>query len=98
MDLALLTPSGWESVATAVEAGVRLWAGVVPTRGARPGAADLAERVHRPWRTVGLPATGLADVVLTPTCGLAGLAPPAVRAVLTRTREAAAALAELASE
>lgn len=98
VDLALLTPSGWESVATAVEAGVRLWAGVVPTRGALPGAADLAERVHRPWRTVGLPATGLADVVLTPTCGLAGLAPPAARAVLTRTREAAAALAELASE
>ena len=33
VDIALLTPKGWESVAATVESGVDLWAGVVPTVG-----------------------------------------------------------------
>jgi methionine synthase II (cobalamin-independent) len=33
VDIALLTPNGWESLAATVESGVDLWAGVVPTVG-----------------------------------------------------------------
>jgi methionine synthase II (cobalamin-independent) len=33
VDIALLTPNGWESLAATVESGVDLWAGAVPTVG-----------------------------------------------------------------
>jgi hypothetical protein len=39
----------------------------------------------------------LADVVVTPACGLAGASPAHARAVLARCVEAAGALAELAA-
>lgn len=97
VDVSLLASMGWESVAVAVEAGLTLWAGAVPTSGALPTAQHVADAVAVPWRRVGLPAADMASVVLTPTCGLAGAPPDAARAILTRVREATDALAETAS-
>jgi len=83
LDLSLLSPAGEESVATCVEAGVRLWAGAVPTAPAALGAAGLpspssgspataaAGRVVAMWQRLGLEPSGLDEVVLTPACGLA---------------------------
>ncbi|HZI97259.1 MAG TPA: methionine synthase [Actinomycetales bacterium] len=97
LDVSTLGSRGWESVAVAVEAGTRLWAGAVPTSGALPSAQQVADAVAVPWRRVGLPAADLASVVLTPACGLAVASPDAARATLTRVREAADALAEMSS-
>ena len=81
----------------AVEAGVRLWAGVAPTGGRLPSTGELVDAVRVPWQQVGLAAAGLADVVLTPACGLAGRDAAGARAVLARLVEAAGALAEVAA-
>jgi methionine synthase II (cobalamin-independent) len=94
LDTSLLGPHGWESVAAAVEEGVRLWAGVLPTSGALPSAADASARLARSWQDLGLPLSGLADVVVTPACGLAGSTPPEARALLARAVETGRALAE----
>ncbi len=96
LDTSLLGSRGWESVAVAVEAGTRLWAGLVPTSGPLPATTELVDRLHRPWRDVGLGADLLADVVVTPTCGLAGCTPRQARALTVRTVELAGALAEAA--
>ncbi len=97
LDTSLLGSRGWESVAVAVEAGTRLWAGLVPTSGELPATTELVDRLHRPWRDVGLGADLLADVVVTPACGLAGCTPRQARALTVRTVELAGALAEVAA-
>ncbi|MGN6610450.1 MAG: methionine synthase, partial [Angustibacter sp.] len=79
-----------------VEAGVALWAGVVPTAAALPGTGQVADVLSTRWRDVGLPVAGLADVVVTPTCGLAGASPAGARAALRRAVEVAAELTERA--
>ncbi|HET9656661.1 MAG TPA: methionine synthase [Kineosporiaceae bacterium] len=94
IDVSLLGAPGWEAVAAAVESGLLLWAGAVPTQGPLPSDAAVADRVWTPWRRVGLPAERLDAVVLTPSCGLAGATFAAARAALDRSRSAAAVLAE----
>ena len=97
VDVAQLAPQAWESVAVAVESGVALWAGVVPTRGPVPEVGAVLDVVRRPWARIGLPESALADVVLSPACGLAGASPAHARAVLARVVEAAGALTEAAA-
>jgi methionine synthase II (cobalamin-independent) len=96
LDLTRIGQPAWESVAVAVEAGVGLWAGVVPAAAVLPSATSVAETVATPWHRLGLPRSGLGGVVVTPTCGLAALSLPNARAAMNRAREAASALAELA--
>lgn len=93
----LLTHAGWDAVAEAVEAGTRLWAGVLATTGEPPAAAEVACRLARAWSDVGLDAERLRAVVVTPTCGLAGSEPAAARAVLSRAVETARALTDLSA-
>ncbi len=97
VDLSLLDARAWESVAVAVEAGITLWAGVVPTSGALPPVGELVDAVRRPWQQVGLPLADLAGVVVTPACGLAGSSPDHARAAITRCVETAHELAEVAA-
>lgn len=105
VDVSLLGVPGWEAVAALHERGVALWAGVIPTTGTprpappyAPAAPDaVADLVWTRWRALGLPAADAASVVLTPACGLAGATPAWARAVLTRLRQASAALAERAA-
>ncbi len=98
LDLALLGAPGWEELGAAVEGGLALWAGVVPSRpdGVEDGPGDRAvvDAVRGPWRRIGLPEEGLRRVVVTPTCGLAGASDRLARAALTRAVSAARALAE----
>jgi methionine synthase II (cobalamin-independent) len=96
LDVTLLGPAGWESVAAAVESGTALWAGVVPPLGDLPSTTELADQVARPWRELGLAHTHLAAVVVTPTCGLAGASPERARRALVRSVEVARELAERA--
>ena len=97
VDLSLQSTRAWESIAVAVEAGVVLWAGAVAATGTARTTAQVVDAVRTPWQQVGLPLAGLADVVLTPACGLAGADPRQARAVLTRVVEAARALVDTAA-
>jgi len=62
----------WEQVAEVVERGTGIWFGLpraTPRKGG-PDIAGVADLVSRPWRTLGLAASGLAEVVVhTDTSG-----------------------------
>ncbi len=85
LDVTRLGNDGWEAVAAAVEAGVRLWAGVVPTAATAPapGATGLGPR---PAPTSDLPGdVAVADALWRPWRTL-GLPPRSLdRVVLTPT-------------
>jgi len=101
LDLALLGPQGWESVAATVESGVDLWAGAVPTDGPQmvskvAKVSDVIDPLLEAWHRVGLPLADLSQVTLTPACGLTGLTPSGARGVQRLVVEAARALTETA--
>jgi methionine synthase II (cobalamin-independent) len=106
VDLALV--SDLDALGELLDAGVGLFAGAQDTRagGAAgrsspriatrpPSAPEIADRIRSVWHKLGFPVAQLAaQVVVTPACGLAGLAPAAVRPILTACREAGLRLAD----
>lgn len=94
LDTSLLGPRGWEGVAVAVEDGIRLHAGAIATDGTTPHVQEVASSVEDAWRRLGMPLGGLADIVVTPACGLASLSPVLARAVQRAAVEVAAELDE----
>jgi len=106
-DLGQLRLGEQDAVGEAAEAGMGLLIGVVPAlNDAYDPAAEsanaqqgrrAAERINRLWRRLGLSSTP-HQVVLTPTCGLAGASPAWARAALARCREAARILPEMVEE
>jgi len=100
VDLTLVRDTIDDELGEAVESGLVLLAGLVPA--APPGAArvsDVAatvEPVRQLWQRLGLAQQRLVEqVVVTPTCGLAGASPAYARAAMTRAREAARVLPEM---
>jgi hypothetical protein len=86
-----------DAVGEAVEAGVRLLLGLVPsTDPGRPArAVDLAQPARRLWSRLGFPAADLGEAVaVTPTCGLAAASASYARRALALTRDTARALGE----
>ena len=89
MDLDVLDP--------ALEQGLTLWAGVVPSLGpgVPPSPREIVQPVRRLWRDLGLPAELMLDrIVLTPACGLAGASPGWAATAMRLVRQAAKVLAE----
>jgi len=73
----------------AIDAGLGLFAGATGTSKA------VADQVRGVWRQLGFAEQVLPDqVVVTPTCGLAGSSPAEARRALTAVREAAQRLQE----
>jgi methionine synthase II (cobalamin-independent) len=95
-DTSLLTGSTWEGVAVGLEEGMTLYAGSVPTTRPSGRAQDVASALAGRWAELGLSRSTLADLVVTPACGLAGLTPEAARNVSSVCIDVAAELAELA--
>ncbi|WP_282693185.1 methionine synthase [Streptomyces sp. CC208A] len=95
-DFGLLTDRDEEPIGEAVEAGTKLFAGVVPstdTALSDPGGSVMGVRTL--WRRLGLnPGTLAESVVVTPTCGLAGASPAYARAALAHCVRAARSLAD----
>lgn len=88
VDAALLGPDRYDALGEAVEAGVSLWLGVVPTTGEQVTLEHSRGSVHRLWSELGFARDRLAaDVVPTPACGLAGASPEAVRRALRVLRD-----------
>lgn len=97
LPLADLTVAQWEELAGAVEAGARLWLGALPPdSGLKARTAELAERVARPWRQLGLPFSALDAVRLAPAGSLASLTPAEATARLARTVTLADAVNQIA--
>lgn len=95
LDVTGLDTPAWESLAVAVEAGTRLWAGLLPTD--RPvTSTDAVDRFVTRWRRIGLAADQLAGVDPTPTCGLPRSRPDQARRLLHQCLECADALGQAA--
>jgi methionine synthase II (cobalamin-independent) len=89
-DAAVVDPLG-----EALDAGWGLFAGVVPTSPPAGRAAEVADRLRTLWRRFGFAAERLpTQVVVTPTCGLAGATPQYARTAITTCREVARRVAE----
>ncbi|MFG2329151.1 methionine synthase [Streptomyces sp. NPDC048604] len=95
-DFGLLTERDEEPIGEAVEAGTKLFAGVVPSTDealSDPGGSVMGVRTL--WRRLGLnPGTLAESVVVTPSCGLAGASPAYARAALAHCVRAARSLAD----
>ncbi|GIF71336.1 methionine synthase [Asanoa siamensis] len=94
LDLSLVT--ALDPLGEAIDAGVGLLAGVAPTSGARaPDHKDLVDRVRAVWGQLGFGRDLLGrQVVVTPTCGLAGASVSYARDVLAACRDAGHRLVE----
>jgi len=94
VDLSALSAVALDELGTALDAGERVFLGVVastdtPLSGDRP----IVERVLRTLDMLGFdPAEVSERLVLTPTCGLAGASPAYARAALALVRTTATAL------
>ncbi len=96
LDVSLLTERDDEAIGEAVEAGTRLFAGVVPgTDGPLSDPAGSVMGVRTLWRRLGLEPGLLAETVtVTPACGLAGASPAYARRALAHCVQAARSLAD----
>ena len=94
VDLAALAAGAYEELAIALDEGAQVFLGVVPSTGeAAPSAKAPLERVLRLLDMLGFdPEEVSGQLVLTPSCGLAGAGPAYARGVLRALREAAAEL------
>jgi methionine synthase II (cobalamin-independent) len=97
LDLGLL--GDLDPLGEALDAGLGLIAGVVDTRppadGRPPSSAQAASRVREVWAKLGFPASRLPEqVVVAPTCGLAGATWEYARAVMAACRDAGRRLRE----
>ncbi|MFB6854276.1 methionine synthase [Streptomyces sp. NPDC056341] len=95
-DFSLLTERDDDAIGEAVEAGTRLFAGVVPgTDGPLSDPAGSVMGVRTLWRRLGLNPGSLAEsVTVTPSCGLAGASPAYALAALAHCVRAARSLAD----
>jgi methionine synthase II (cobalamin-independent) len=96
VDLRQVAPRDGDAVGETIDAGVALFLGVLPgTDAALPALQDTAGPVRELWRRLGFPPKLLgSQVVVTPSCGLAGASPRYVRTALARCREVARTLHE----
>jgi methionine synthase II (cobalamin-independent) len=83
LDLDQLTSADWDRIGSAMEEGMWLGAGALPT-GSTLTPDEVSARVLAPVRALGLAPAVAAHLLVTPACGLAGATPSqAVRALRT---------------
>jgi hypothetical protein len=93
LDRALIVDATVDALGEAIDDGLALWLGVIPTESENPSAAKAAEAVVALWTKLGFaPVELAATVVVTPACGLAGSTPAAARRILHALRETGARL------
>lgn len=110
LDLALVGSTQNDALGEAVDAGLSLWLGALPSsdpaasnavsraasRTATITRATALEPINRLWNELGFPTSQLADAVVpTPACGLAGASRAYVRRVLAVLREVGSELRDL---
>ena len=101
VDATLLTERDDDAMGEAIEAGVAMFLGLIPSRDVdpMPRIDELVAPARRLWSRLGFAPEHLArDVVVTPTCGLAGSSPAWPRTAYRACREAATVLLEAPEE
>jgi len=93
IDLTDATPARWESVAATLDAGTGVWVGCLATDGSGTDV-DARAFVLEGFERSGLGSDALRGLVVSPTCGLAGLTPEGARSVLRTALDTARRLAE----
>lgn len=91
LDVVDLAAASYELLGEALDAGDRVFLGVVPATATGAALSDrsVLDRVQRLLDMLGLAPDEVADqLVLTPTCGLAGATPPYAREVFRVLRAA----------
>jgi methionine synthase II (cobalamin-independent) len=96
LDVSTVDTAALDALGEFVDAGLALFAGVVPSTGTRPASGrDAAQSLAGLWSRLGFPAEQLPrTMVVTPTCGLAGATPSYARSAMSACAEAAKRLAE----
>jgi methionine synthase II (cobalamin-independent) len=99
LDLSLVNDTNvptLDAIGELIDAGLGFFAGAVPSTGTRtPTSAQVADKVTGLWRRLGFSTDQLAaQVVVTPTCGLAGATIEYARAALAVCVEAGKRLTE----
>jgi len=96
IDFGLVDTLDEEGLGRALESGLRLFAGIVPSHDVELSApTDSVEPVRTWWRRLGFaPETLAGSVVVTPSCGLAGASPRYAGTALRHCREAGRVLLE----
>ncbi len=91
IDLGVLAAEGYDALGAALDAGERVFLGVVPALdGALPTQGQVVERVLRMLDMLGFdPDEVRGQLVLTPTCGMAGATPGHARSALSLLRDSA---------
>lgn len=94
IDLGVLAAEGYDDLGAALDAGDRVFLGVVPALDAPlPTDTQVVERVLRLLDMLGFdPDEVRGQLVLTPTCGMAGATPGYARTALSLLRDSAARL------
>jgi hypothetical protein len=101
LDATLLTERDDDALGQAVETGIALFLGLVPSLDVDPlpRIGDIVGPARRLWSRLGFAPENLTrDVVVTPTCGLAGSSPGWPRTAYRICREAATVLLEAPEE
>jgi methionine synthase II (cobalamin-independent) len=96
VDLAVLGAAAYDDLGSALEAGDRVFLGVLPATDPprRPTDQQVVERVLRLLNMLGFDPDEVAGrLVLTPACGLAGASPSYAREALTLVRASASRVA-----
>lgn len=93
VDFAGLSAAALEALGEILDAGDRVYLGVVASAETPLRVRPVVDRVLRTCDMLGFDPAEVSDqIVLTPACGLAGASPSYARAALRTVREAAAAL------
>lgn len=95
VDLDVLAAAAYDELGTALDAGERVFLGVVPATQptSTPTDSQVVDRVLRLLDMLGFgPDEVAGQLVLTPSCGLAGATPPYAREALSLVRNSASRL------
>lgn len=93
LDLAQLTAAENDALGEAVDAGMSLWLGVVPSVDSTVTLAAARDGLARLWNELGFPrGRAASDLVPTPACGLAAATPAYARRAMTLVRDVGRAL------
>ena len=100
LDFSLVTNRDDDALGETIEAGVRVFLGAVPSLEppAPLGVRGLLSPVQARWARLGFGGDRLAEVVVTPSCGLAGASPAWARTAMKRSRDLARALDDASND
>jgi hypothetical protein len=89
-----------DALGETVEAGVRIFLGAVPSLepSTTPGVRALLTPVQARWSRLGFDPARMAEIVVTPSCGLAGASPGWARTATTLSRDLARALEDASND